>query len=69
MYLVSTAAQDVHLGGHTFAFAAGETIHTESSHKYRLAPFERAARDAGFRTRGRWTDSRQWFAVWYFEGA
>src|SRR5262249_16242091 len=34
MHLESRREQDVHIAGRTFAFAAGETIHTENSYKY-----------------------------------
>ncbi|MBT3932364.1 MAG: L-histidine N(alpha)-methyltransferase, partial [Rhodospirillaceae bacterium] len=34
MHLVSDWDQDVRIDGHSFKFAAGESIHTEDSHKY-----------------------------------
>ncbi len=37
MHLISRKAQTVRLLGRSFAFRAGETIHTESSYKYSLA--------------------------------
>jgi dimethylhistidine N-methyltransferase len=41
MHLVSKKAQTVSVAGRSFRFAAGETIHTENSHKYE--PGARAA--------------------------
>ena len=37
MHLISRKAQTVRLLGRSFAFRAGESIHTESSYKYSLA--------------------------------
>lgn len=39
MHLRSTRAQCASVSGRTFAFEAGETIHTENSHKYSLTSF------------------------------
>jgi dimethylhistidine N-methyltransferase len=63
MHLRATVAHDVHLGEHTFAFAAGETIHTESSHKYTVDGMRHTAEKAGFRQAAVWTDDREWFAL------
>ncbi len=46
-------------------FAAGERIHTESSHKYAPADFTRLLNDAGFGEVTRWQDARGDFAVYY----
>jgi len=45
------------------ALAAGERIHTENSYKYTLDGFDRLLRQAGFARTTRWTDERDWFAV------
>ena len=63
MHLESVRAQTVTVGGRTFAFAAGERIHTENSYKYSVAEFQRLAQDAGFRPQQAWVDSGQRFAV------
>lgn len=63
MHLESLVAQRVRCGATSFAFEAGETIHTESSYKYTLEGFAAMARAAGFTTRDVWTDERQWFSV------
>ncbi len=65
MHLVSLAAQDVQIGEHVFAFAAGESIWTESSYKYTETEFAELAATAGFRVERIWTDARRWFSVQY----
>jgi L-histidine Nalpha-methyltransferase len=63
MHLVSTRRQAVHLGGTTILFAPGETIHTESSHKYSVDGFRALAHRAGWNPVGHWTDARDYFSV------
>lgn len=63
MHLVSTAPQQVHLAGQTFAFAPGETIHTETSRKFDLFAFRLTAERCGWSTARTWTDRRQLFAL------
>lgn len=43
-------------------FAAGETIHTENSYKYRPGEAEALLSSAGFAPTHTWTDERGWFA-------
>lgn len=64
MHLVSKTRQTVHLAALQLdvAFEEGETIHTESSHKYDMARIEALAASADFRVEQRWTDSHGWFA-------
>lgn len=63
MHLVSDCAQGVNVSGCRIDFAAGETIHTESSRKYELAGFAAVAEQAGWKLRETWTDPAQRFAV------
>ncbi|MDP4024580.1 L-histidine N(alpha)-methyltransferase [Methylobacterium sp. NEAU 140] len=63
MHLVASVAQTVRVGGDRFAFAAGETIHTESSYKYTLASFGALARRAGWEPATAWTDPAGLFSV------
>ena len=63
MHLVSGASQEVNIGERTFAFAEGETIHTENSYKYTLKQFHQLATDAGFRVEQVWLDSARLFSV------
>jgi dimethylhistidine N-methyltransferase len=67
MHLVSAAAQTVRIGGEAFAFEAGESIHTENSHKYALAEFRTLAASAGWRPVEAWTDDAGLFSVHYLE--
>jgi dimethylhistidine N-methyltransferase len=65
MHLRSLDAQRVHVGalGLKVEFAAGESIHTENSYKYRPGQAEALLAEAGFRAEATWTDARGWFAV------
>lgn len=64
MHLVSLRAQAVTVAGTRFAFDAGESIHTEDSHKYRIEGFRALAAEGGWDEVALWTDSRQDFSVW-----
>ena len=64
LYIVSARAQGVTLAGQRIAFAAGEAIHTEDSHKYTPDGFRALAAAAGWRDRKLWTDPEQLFSVW-----
>lgn len=63
MHLVSLAAQSVRIGGRTFSFAEGETIHTENSYKYAVGQFRSLATSAGWQPRKVWTDRDELFSV------
>ncbi|MCK8786314.1 L-histidine N(alpha)-methyltransferase [Roseomonas sp. NAR14] len=63
MHLVSRRAQRATIAGHLFTFAEGETIHTESSHKYRPDRLARLAARAGWRIEAFWTDPDRLFSV------
>lgn len=54
MHLVSQGPQVVTAAGRRFAFAGGETIHTENSYKYAVPDFHRLAARAGFRAVRTW---------------
>lgn len=69
MHLTSLMDQEVTVGGHTVAFDAGESIHTENSYKYTPEEFETLAGKAGFRPHQRWGDARGWFSLFYFAAA
>jgi len=59
------AVRDVRftVSGHPFAFRAGETIHTENSHKYGYRDSRILLRAAGWGVVGEWTDDREWFSI------
>jgi L-histidine N-alpha-methyltransferase len=63
MHLVSRRDQEVRIGPTRFAFRAGETIHSENSHKYTLDQFRALASDAGYRPRAAWTDAAGLFSL------
>ena len=65
MHLVSRVAQGVTIGALDMdvEFAAGESIHTENSYKYRPEQAVKLLAEAGFTGEAAWTDPREWFAV------
>lgn len=67
MYLVSTAAQLVRVCGRPIAFAEGEAIHTEWSHKYTIDDFRTLAAQAGFSPRAVWSDPDRLFSLHWLE--
>ena len=64
MHLESRAAQAVNVLGRKFAFKSGETIHTESSHKFTVRSFSKLARDAGWTVTDVFSDERDYFSVY-----
>lgn len=64
MHLQSLREQVVTIAGQRFLFRAGETIHTENSHKYRPEVFEAIAARAGWRVMRRWISEDPGFAVY-----
>ncbi|WP_435022344.1 L-histidine N(alpha)-methyltransferase [Tundrisphaera sp. TA3] len=65
MHLVSRKDQVIPIeeAGISVRLAAGESIHTESSHKYSEGLLQDLARRAGFEEEAAWTDRRGWFRV------
>ncbi len=63
MHLRSRVAQTVTVAGERFAFRAGETIHTENSHKYDVRELTAQALACGLRVEAIWTDPQEYFAV------
>ncbi len=63
MHLVSRHDQIVTAAGHSFAFKAGERLHTENSHKFTEASFRTLAEEAGWRVAARWISPAPEFAV------
>lgn len=45
------------------SFATGDSIHTESSHKYTVDGFRDLLAEANLRTIGTWTDAKNWFGM------
>lgn len=67
MHLVSRRNQTVRIGRTDVRFRAGETIHTENSHKYTPGEFGALAARAGFRPAGLWTDPAHRFSVQLYD--
>ena len=67
MHLVSLQAQRVHIGGESFAFIKGETIHTENSYKYRPGDFAELALSAGWGRNQLWIDAQERFSIHCFD--
>jgi dimethylhistidine N-methyltransferase len=62
MHLEALADHTVRIADFTVSFCAGETIHTESSHKYSIAELDRLAATCGFRTVEHWVETESCFA-------
>jgi L-histidine Nalpha-methyltransferase len=64
MHLRSVRQQTAHIAGTSLdvTFASGETIWTESSHKYRCEEAARMGANAGFRCEAQWVDADWPFA-------
>ncbi len=63
MHLVAQQACVVTWAGGQREFAAGESIHTESSHKYDVDAFTGLLDAAGFEVSGHWHDANEWYSV------
>ncbi|MGV3724462.1 MAG: L-histidine N(alpha)-methyltransferase [Actinomycetota bacterium] len=63
MHLVSERAQRVHIAGRSYDFAAGESIHTESSHKYSPGQVHALAAQTRFTVERAWQDEQSYFSV------
>ncbi|EIZ79092.1 hypothetical protein WSK_2279 [Novosphingobium sp. Rr 2-17] len=71
MHLVARRSLTFRVAGRSFAMQAGETIHTENSHKYTPEEVRLLARAAGWEPLGFWTDDAAMFGVhvWTATGA
>jgi len=67
MHLESEEEQVVRIANELIHFNAGETIHTENSHKYSIAGFHRLALRAGFHPVKVWTDPEDLFSIHYLQ--
>lgn len=65
IYIRSLKDQSVTVAERTFAFAAGERVHTEYSYKYDLPGLQAMAGPGGFHIASTWTDPERLFAVAY----
>ncbi len=65
MHLVATKPTSIVVVDQRFDFALGESIHTESSHKYTIESFQALAQEAGLETREVWLDQAARFSMHY----
>ena len=65
MHLEATANTTVRWPGHERSFAVGDRIHTENSYKYTLSSMTALLKKAGFSQVQHWTDSQDWFGVFW----
>lgn len=63
MHLEATRDVSFEVEGRPFAMAAGETIHTENSHKYGPNGARMLLRGGGWTPIAEWTDPQDWFAL------
>ena len=63
MHLQATRAFVFEVSGETFAMQAGETIHTENSHKFTRRSANLLLAASGWTPRARWLDSGERFAL------
>lgn len=63
MHLEAVKDVEFNVAGHRFTMRAGETIHTENSHKYTLAEARLLARASGWEPLAFWTDADEMFGL------
>lgn len=63
MHLVALRALSFIVAGRRFDMAAGETIHTENSHKYTVEEARLLARASGWEPVAAWSDARELFSL------
>lgn len=63
MHLVSRIDQIVNAAGQAYAFKAGESLHTENSHKFTADSFAALAAKAGWRVAAQWISDAPQFAI------
>lgn len=69
MHLVCLSSHEVLLDGVVIAFAAGETIHTESSYKYTPNEFSVLAESSGWHAHSHWLAEHNMFSVFLLHNA
>ena len=62
-HLIAKRALTVRIGGQAVAFAAGESVRTDTSHKWRPELFAAVARRAGWEPIGNWVDAPELFSL------
>lgn len=67
MHLVASRPTAIELDGKRFDFDAGDSIHTENSHKYSIEGFRDLVRGTGLHPVTAWTDPEGLFSMHYLE--
>lgn len=67
MYLVSKEDYKFYIDDQLISFKKGEKIHTENSYKYSIEEFKALAEKIGYKLVKYWTDSKNYFTIYYFE--
>lgn len=67
MHLVAGHDVGFTVSGQNFTMRAGETIHTENSHKFTVASFQALARSAGLEPVADWSDDDSYFTLHWLE--
>ena len=63
MHLEAVRDAQFTVAGQSFSFRAGETIHTENSHKYGYRDSRLMLRAAGWGVIHEWIDEKEWFSI------
>ncbi len=67
MHLEAKRDIEFSISGEPFSMKAGETIHTENSHKFTLESFTSLAESAGFTVAQTWSDPENLFTLFWLE--
>ncbi|MDT8438118.1 MAG: L-histidine N(alpha)-methyltransferase [Wenzhouxiangellaceae bacterium] len=67
MHLEAVRDTAITVDGQRFEFAAGDTIHTENSHKYSVESFKALLPGTGLELNTTWTDPEELFSMHYLE--
>jgi len=68
MHLVSIIEQTVQIADKSIVFKAGESIHTENSHKYNADFFADLIADTGWKEQQTWVDDQGYYAMTVLKG-
>lgn len=69
MHIEAIESVDFSVAGKSFHMAAGETIHTENSHKFKPRDSRLLLRAGGWEPIREWTDDKGWFSLILAEAA
>jgi len=69
MHLVAKRGTQFSVSGQDFQMKAGETIHTENSHKFTIPRFTALAASADLDVKQDWSDARGYFTLYWLERA